>query len=94
MITSTFREAFFFNVVKSNNKGERIKDFFKILKDVMEDKIEIRLPMQLMEITFDFDFHRGAKHPISSNIVGLFKENGFKVSKVRNSYLVRIRPHG
>lgn len=91
MKTMTMREVFFSNALKID-KSKRIEDFFVILEQYLgNEQPEIKLPMQLFEMTFEFDFHRGVKHPISSNIIDLFKNKGFKVSKVRNNYLVRFR---
>jgi len=88
---STVRESFYNLTISSYNKPEKVDIFFDIVKEGLEKGNEIKLPMQLFESIFEFDFHRGAKHPISSNIVKKFRNQGLKVSKVRNYYLVRIR---
>lgn len=88
---STVRETFYDLTVSSYSKTEKEDIFFKIVNKGLSKGSEIKLPMQLFESIFEFDFHRGAKHPISSNIVKKFKNQGLRVSKVRNYYLVRIR---
>ena len=88
---STLRESFYNLTVSSYAKKEKEDTFIKIVKKALIKGIEVKLPMQLFESIFNFDFHRGAKHPISSNIVKKFKNHGLKVTKVRNYYLVRIR---
>lgn len=88
---STVRESFFDLIVSSYNKKEKEDIFIKIVKKALTKGIEVKLPMQLFELIFEFDFHRGAKHPISSNIVNKFKKHGLRVTKVRNYYLVRIK---
>jgi len=88
---STVRESFYDLSNSSYDKPEKIDIFFEIVKKGLSRTNEIKLPMQLFESIFEFDFHRGAKHPISSNIVKKFKSQGLKVTKVRNYYLVRIR---
>lgn len=85
----TIREVFY-NVIFSDNDVKQDR-FIKTAKEFLKTHIEIKLPMQLFEEVFNFNFHRGVKHPISSNIVNKFKSNGLKVSKVRNKYLVRIK---
>ena len=88
---STVRESFYDLTVSNYNKKEKEDIFLKIVKKGLTKGNEIKLPMQLFESIFNFDFHRGVKHPISSNIVKKFRNQGLKVSKVRNYYLVRIR---
>ncbi|KKN18341.1 hypothetical protein LCGC14_0956610 [marine sediment metagenome] len=88
---STVRESFYDLTVSNYNKKEKEDIFLKIVKKGLTKGNEIKLPMQLFESIFNFDFHRGVKHPISSNIVKKFRKQGLKVSKVRNYYLVRIR---
>jgi len=88
---STVRESFYNLSVSTYTKKEKEDMFIKIVKEALTRTIEVKLPMQLFETIFEFDFHRGAKHPISSNIVKKFNSEGLKVSKVRNYYLVRIR---
>ena len=88
---STARESFYDLSSSNYTKPEKIDIFFKIVEKGLSKANEIKLPMQLFESIFEFDFHRGAKHPISSNIVRKFKDQGLKVSKVRNYYLVRIK---
>lgn len=87
----TTRELFYNLTVSDYSKKEKGDIFIKIVKNVLTKCNEVKLPMQLFESIFEFDFHRGAKHPISSNIVKKFNNYGLKVSKVRNYYLVRIR---
>jgi len=87
----TVRESFFDLAVSVYNKKEKEKKFFDIVKEGLTKCDEVKLPMQLFESIFEFDFHRGVKHPISSNIVKKFKDQGLKISKVRNYYLVRIK---
>lgn len=86
----TVRESFY-NLIDYKNKKKKEDIFFNIVKESLTKRIEIILPIQLFESIFEFDFHRGAKHPISSNIVKKFKKRGFRISKVRNYYLVRIK---
>jgi len=85
------REIFYNLTVLGYNKKEKEEEFFKTVNEVLLKGNEVKLPMQLFESIFEFDFHRGVKHPISSNIVKKFRKQGLKVSKVRNYYLVRIR---
>lgn len=87
----TTRESFYNLTVSNYTKKEKQEEFIKIVKKALTKGIEVKLPMQLFESIFEFNFHRGAKHPISSNIVKKFNNEGLKVSKVRNYYLVRIR---
>lgn len=91
---STTRENFYNLIISGYSKEERENIFFNIVKRKLTKRKEIKLPMQLFETIFEFNFHRDVKHPISSNIVKKFKDNGFRVSKVRNYYLVRIRKRG
>ncbi len=72
------------------NKETKLNNFFGIVKEILKKKKEIKLPMQLFELIFEFDFYRGAKHPISSNIVDNFRKYGFGVRKIRDEYLVKI----
>ena len=88
---STVRESFYNLIVSSYSKKEKEDIFIKIVKKALSKSNEVKLPMQLFESIFEFDFHRGAKHPISSNIVKRFNKEGLKVSKVRTYYLVRIK---
>ncbi|KKL62843.1 hypothetical protein LCGC14_2181140 [marine sediment metagenome] len=88
---STIRESFYDLTVSTLYKKEKESTFINIVRKGLEKVDEIKLPMQLFESIFNFDFHRGVKHPISSNIVKKFRKQGLKVSKVRNYYLVRIR---
>ena len=88
---STNRQMFYDLTISKITKDEKEKKFIEIVKDILSNGIEVKLPMQLFELIFEFDFHRGAVHPISSNIVKKFNNEGLKVSKVRNYYLVRIR---
>lgn len=88
---STVRESFYNLAVSDYSKKEKEDMFIKVVKKALTKGNEVKLPMQLFESIFDFDFHRGAVHPISSNIVKKFNKEGLKVSKVRNYYLVRIR---
>jgi len=75
------------------DKKDMFRKFVSFLKkEVFTTSNEIILPMQLVEKMFDFDAHRGAVHPIASHIVRRFKKNGLRISKVRNKYLVRIKP--
>ena len=87
----TVRESFYDLAVSSYTKKEKEDMFIKIVEKTLTKTNEVKLPMQLFESIFEFDFHRGAKHPISSNIVKKFKKQELKVTKVRNYYLVRIR---
>ena len=88
---STVRESFYNLTVLDYTKQEKQDVFIEIVKKALTKTHEVKLPMQLFETIFEFDFHRGAKHPISSNIVKKFNSHALKVSKVRNYYLVRIR---
>ena len=81
----------FYSITELDDVNDKRKDFFKLIQKQLKDINEIKLPMQLFEKIFEFDFHRGVKHPIASNVVHRFKEKGFKISKVRNKYLVRIK---
>ena len=87
----TVRESFYNLTVSNYTKKEKQEVFIKIVEEALTKTNEVKLPMQLFESIFEFNFHRGVKHPISSNIVKKFNKHGLKVSKVRNYYLVRIR---
>ena len=89
----SIRETFY-NIMVSNDIKEQKKiDFVKNAKVFLQTNKEIKLPMQLFESIFEFDFHREAPHPISTYLVRQLKMQGLRVTKVRNSYLVRIRLH-
>ena len=82
----------FYNIMVSNDVKEQKKiDFVKNAKVFLQTNKEIKLPMQMFESIFEFDFHREAPHPISTYLVRQLKKQGLRVTKVRNSYLVRIR---
>ena len=85
------RESFYNLSVSIFSKQKKADLFIVLVKEALTKTNEVKLPMQLFESIFEFDFHRGAKHPISSNIVKKFNKEGLKVSKVRSYYLVRIR---
>ena len=84
----TTRENFF-DVLKEKNK---IDNFFVTLDKEMQRKDTVRLPIQLLENIFEFDFHRkeNIAHPIKQSIVSEFKDHGYLIRKVRNKYLVKI----
>lgn len=86
----TTREIFY-SIIELDDLKDKRKDFFKLVQKQLKKTNEIKLPMQLFEKIFEFNFHRGVKHPIASNVVYRFREKGLKVSKVRNKYLVRIK---
>lgn len=86
----TTREMFY-DITELYDLEDKRKDFFKLVQKQLKKTNEIKLPMHLFEKIFEFNFHRGVKHPIASNVVYRFKSRGFKVSKVRNKYLVRIK---
>ena len=87
----TLRESIFDLTKFDLEKKEKQTEFIKIMKAILNEAKEVKLPMQLFEAVFDFDYHRGVKHPIASNIVSMFKDEGLKISKIRNKYLVRIK---
>lgn len=60
-----------------------------ITKGDYESKITI--PIQLFELLFGIDWNRDVVHPIPTNIRLLFKDNGFKVAKLRNKYIVYVK---
>jgi len=92
-MSMSLRETFY-EIMSSNEEKERKKkEFVKNAKKYLETAEEIKLPMQLFESIFEFDFHREAPHPISTYLVRQLKKEGLRVTKVRNSYLVRIRSH-
>lgn len=80
------------SIRKSLFESEDIEQFFHILRNSLNSN-EIKLPIQLLEDKFNFDFHRkeGIKHPIKQSVVIKFKENGFKIRKVRNKYKAKIK---
>lgn len=89
----SIRETFY-EIMSSNEAKERKKeDFVRNAKKFLETANEIKLPMQMFENIFEFDFHREAPHPISTYLVRQLKKQGLRVTKVRNSYLVRIRKY-
>lgn len=88
---ATIRETFFEVMILNEDKKVKWEDFFHRLNKVMGKNREIKLPMQLIEKIFEFDFHRGVHHPIASNITYEFKKRGFRITKVRNKYQARIR---
>lgn len=88
---STMREVFYDIIVSDFDKNQKKEEFFNRLKTKMGKNKEIKLPMQMIEAIFDFDFHRGVHHPISSNITYDFKRRGYRITKVRNRYQARIR---
>lgn len=81
----------FYSIIELDNLEDKREDFFKLVQEKLKNTNEIKLPMQLFEKIFEFNFHRGVKHPIASNVVYRFKKRGLKVSKIRNRYLVRIK---
>lgn len=87
----TIREEFYDISIMNADFEVKKETFMQLCKKNLAKHKEVKLPMQLFEDIFNFNFHRGVKHPISSTIVRLFKKNGLKVSKVRNKYLVRIK---
>jgi len=82
----------FYDLTKKYSDKELRKIFIEECNKYLEHRTELRLPIQLLEEIFDFDFHRDEtiKHPISSNITGYFKKNGLRVLKMRGKYVVRI----
>lgn len=87
----SIRETFYQIMVSNDVKEQKKIDFIKSAKVFLQTNKEIKLPMQLFESIFEFDFHREAPHPISTYLVSQLKAQGLRVTKVRNSYLVRVR---
>ena len=92
-MTISLRETFYEIMVLNEEKEHKKEEFIKSAKMYLETNKEIKLPMQMFERIFNFDFHRNAPHPISSYLVHQLRRNGLRVTKVRNKYLVRIRKY-
>ena len=77
--------------IDSLNKEIKRERFIEKSIEYVEKYGQFTIPMQLFESIFDFDFHRGVKHPISSNIHSMFKKKGLKISKKRNKYVLVVK---
>jgi hypothetical protein len=89
----TSREVFYDLTTSISDKKELKEKFIELSKSYLEkQRSELRLPIQLLEQIFDFDFHRSdtIKHPISTSIANYFKKNGLRIVKIRGKYVVRI----
>lgn len=75
----------------SKKSVEEREEFLDIIKEYLEDKTDIKLPIQLIELVFEFDFHRGAIHPFPSALITKFKKKGLRLTKIRNHYTARIQ---